>query len=67
VLVQYGCDTEDLVLEADGVELARVAPGVAPKCFWIVESLIAALTSRCESGAAIPVPAGVFDPAVECI
>ena len=67
VLVEHGCDFEDLVIESGGVELARVAPGVAPKCIWIVESRIAALTSRCESGAAIPVPSGVFDPAVECI
>ena len=71
VLVQYGCDTEDLVVEtSDGItttEVARFAPGTAPACFLIGQSKVPILYSRCVSSAVgVPVPTGVFDPVQEC-
>lgn len=71
VLVHYGCDVEDLVVETwDGTlatEVARFAPGTAPVCFSVGRPKIAMLTSRCVSGGDhVPVQMGVFDPVVEC-
>ena len=71
VLVQYGCDTEDIVIETwDGVtttEVARYAPGSAPTCFTIAKSKVPSLYSRCESDSVpVPVSIGVFDPDLEC-
>lgn len=71
VLVQYGCDTEDVVIETwDGItttEVARYAPGSAPTCFTIAKSKVPSLYSRCESDSVpVPVSIGVFDPDLEC-
>lgn len=71
VFVQYGCNTEDIVLEtwdgAAATEVARFAPGIAPVCFLIAQSKVSKLHSRCASSAArVPVQLGVFDPAQEC-
>jgi hypothetical protein len=71
VLVQYGCDTEDIVVEtwdgAAATEVARFAPGIAPVCFLIAQSQVSKLHSRCASSAErVPVQIGVFDPAQEC-
>jgi hypothetical protein len=71
VLVQSGCDTEDIVVEtwdgAAATEVARFAPGIAPACFLIAQSKVSKLHSRCASSAVrVPVQIGVFDPAQEC-
>lgn len=71
VLVQYGCDVEDVVIETwDGIattEVARYAPGSAPTCFTIAKSKVPSLYSRCESSTVlVPVSVGVFDPDLEC-
>jgi hypothetical protein len=71
VLVQYGCDTEDIVIEswagATATEVARFAPGSAPVCFLVAESKVPTLRSRCASSPVpVPVQIGVFDPVQEC-
>ncbi len=71
VLVQYGCDIEDLVIETwDGAtqtEVIRFAPGSAPTCFQVAMSKVASLHSRCVSSLVhVPVQIGVFDTVQEC-